>query len=152
MANELILKAVKINGRTFLEASDMVGEEYLSSLPFGAIVKCSCTRPRNVRFHRLAFGLLSFVFKYQSTWTTFDHFLTVMKDATGYYDLVSDAYGDDIKVYRSLSFTKLDETGFREWWGAAFKVVLERILPGIDREEIEQQVYNMTGERGPNDY
>jgi len=151
MATDLIFMVSNIGGVKCLIPSDMLGEEYLAQLSEGTFIKAKCTKPRNPKFHRLAFGLLSYVFKHQKLWPTFDHFLDVMKDATGHFDIIHDGKGGTIKSYRSLSFSKMDDKAFSEWWESAFEVILERIIPNVNKRDFEQEVYNFLGERGPND-
>lgn len=152
MSTNLILQVVRLFGEKVFRPSDIMGEEYLALLSEGTLIKAVCTKPRNPKFHRLAFGLLSYVFKHQKLWPTFDHFLDVMKDATGYFDIIHDGKGGTIKSYRSLSFSKMDDKAFGEWWGSAVEVILERIIPNVNKRDFEQEVYNFLGERGPHDY
>lgn len=134
-----------------LAASDAVGSEDISKIPLGEEVFVKITRPRNPRHHRLAFALLNVVFDAQDRYATLDGMLDAIKVAVGHCDERTTLDGKLFIVPRSISFSAMDQTAFKQFYDKMLKVVLENILPHTHKEDLEQQIYNILGERGPND-
>ena len=108
------------------------------------VVKCKLTKPRNVGFHRRFFALMNVAFENQDKYLDLDTFLTVIKYMTGHCDWLDETnpHGKAIKIPipKSISFAKMDETEFREFYGKAFNVIVTRILGGVDEKELERAV------------
>ncbi len=83
-------------------------------LPFAKPLKCEVKQPRNPQFHRLFFALCSRIAS--GVGRDAEEIATVFKFATGHVDQIhSKTYGY-IKIPKSISFAKLDDTGFRKFF------------------------------------
>lgn len=101
------------------------GDESVSemlSLPFGKLFKAEIRQSRNIAFHRLYFALCKRIA--DGVGRDAEEISTVFKFATGHTDQIhSKTYGY-IKIPKSISFAKLDETGFREFFNQCIRVAL----------------------------
>lgn len=141
MATELFMQCVG-NRLAPYSAIDL---EALDGIASDEVVKVTITRPRNVKFHRLFFALLKLVYDAQSRYPTMDHLLDAIKIGIGHYDTLELPDGHVVVKPRSISFAKMDERGFRQFYDAVVKFVVTVIIPGADSAELEQQVLEIIG-------
>ena len=125
---------------TGLRAVDALGEEAIESIPLGEVVKAEITRPRNVRHHRKFFALLNVIYPHQQLYATRNSFRAAMTCALGFGETVKLPDGRTIIVPGSISFAKMDQTAFEQFYDRALTLITERILPGIDRADVTEQV------------
>lgn len=86
----------------------------MAKLPFGKTLRAEVKQPRNPRFHRLYWALCARIAN--GVGRDAEEISTVFKFATGHVGQIhSKTYGY-IKVPRSISFAKLDNAGFREFF------------------------------------
>lgn len=118
-------------GNTLAPDGDESVSELLS-LPFGKSFKAEVKLPRNPRFHRLYFALCKRIA--DGIGRDAEEISTVFKFATGHIEQIhSKTYGY-IKVPKSISFAKLDETAFRKFFDACVAVALTEW--GIEAEAL----------------
>jgi hypothetical protein len=129
------------NGR--LAPADVQNAELLSEIGNG-LVTAEIRKPRNPKFHRLFFGLLNLVFKHQNIYPTLEHFLVAMKMATGHVDAYK-IKEKTVYVPRSISFSKMDEAAFRQFWDKCLEIITTRIIPNTTKADLEREVYTMLG-------
>lgn len=122
---------------------DDEGLERVRAVPEGEVVAVEFTRPRNSKFHRLFFGLLNKVA--QNSGYSTEELLGIVKLATGHCYPVKLPNGMIVKVPKSISFAKMDETAFRQFWDRAIDYLLAEVIPGTGRAELEQEVFLMLG-------
>jgi Protein of unknown function (DUF1367) len=151
MATEIILKKCSTNmdGSLYyaLLPCDNLSAQALHEMTDGEQVKAVLTRPRNLKFHRLFFGLLQVVFESQNVFPTLEGMLDSIKVALGHFDEIK---GFDGTVYikpRSVSFASMDAKSFREFYDRALDLILTRILPLTEKKDLERRVYEILGER-----
>lgn len=132
-----------------LRANDQPAAEALASIADGEIVRVEITRSsqRSLAHHRKFFALLSIVADQQG-WTT-DQCLEWTKLAAGHADAIHDRNGDVTFIPRSISFAKMDQKAFEEFFDRALNAIVERLLPeGTPRhsvvEEIEERAAMMS--------
>ncbi len=86
----------------------------LAKLPMNKTLRAEVKQPRNPAFHRLFFALCNRIAN--GVGRDAEEIATVFKFATNHIDQIhSKTYGY-IKVPKSISFAKLDEAGFREFF------------------------------------
>lgn len=127
-------------GKT-LVASDPWSLDAIESMAEGEVVTASITRTRNVKFHRKFFAFLNVIFENQSKYLTLDEMLEAMKEAVGhgsYIDRV-DGRGNFFRS-KSISFAKMGESEFRQFYDAFVAVVVKYIIPGIDKESLLAEI------------
>lgn len=123
---------------------DAYGLDALQKLPSGdkdrSLLKAVITVPRNAKHSRKFHALLGVVFPHQDTYPTRDSFLAAVKMALGYADSVKLDKGRTIIVPNSISFGKMDQAEFDEFYEKALDLIQTRILPNINREDVEREV------------
>jgi len=91
-------------------------------LPFGKSFKAEIVQPRNPGFHRLYFALCKRIG--DGVGRKAEEISTVFKFATGHVEQINSKTYGYIKVPKSISFAKLDETGFRKFFNECVEVAL----------------------------
>ncbi len=123
-----------------LVAADPVGFEQLEAMRDGEYVTAKLTRTRNPGHHRKFFALLKIVFDAQERFATMEQLLNFVKIATGHCDIMEIIKGKPIYVPRSISFAKMDQTAFSQFWDKVVHLIVTKILPGVDSKDLEAQV------------
>ncbi len=120
----------RVGNALFADGDESISE--LLSLPFGKTLKAEIKQSRNVQFHRLYFALCKRIA--DGVGRDAEEISTVFKFATGHVDQIhSKTYGY-IKIPKSISFAKLDETAFREFFNHCVQVALTEW--GIEPESL----------------
>lgn len=114
--------------------------EALSVIGSGEVVKAKITRPRNLQFHRHFFVLMRIVFENQDMYPNEEHMLTAIKIGIGHCDIIVTAEGRVGYIPKSISFAQMDDTAFRAFRNKVIDHVLARIIPGLDRDELNREV------------
>lgn len=125
---------------TALRPTDQQSAEALASLNPGEVVKVEITRPsqRSVAMHRKFFALLAIIADQQG-WTT-DQCLEWCKLAVGHVDTIYDRDGV-VYIPKSISFARMPQAEFNEFFDRALTAILERLLPeGTPRHSLVEEV------------
>lgn len=96
----------------------------------GEIVSTDIKKARNLRFHRLFFALLQAVVANQERHSNVEDLLVELKLKVGHYQEHVTAKGEMVYVPKSISFDRMDELEFREFFRKAV-VALAEMFPGI---------------------
>lgn len=129
-----------------LSPIDPTSFELIESMKGGEIVAAEITRPRNLGHHRKFFALVNVVFEAQERYPTRDHLLDAIKIGIGHYDLVPINKKQTVIKTRSISFARMDQENFEKFYNKAVDHILKAILPGVGRQDLEQQVIEFMGE------
>lgn len=122
--------------------------DLLADIPVGAIVSTRPKRPRRVRRHRWWWALLQRVADSHPFYSRAEQVLTHLKLRTGWVDTQTIVKGDEVTVVytpKSISFDAMDETEFRQFVDRALDVVVQELLPGIDRDDLRAEIEAMLG-------
>lgn len=131
---------------------DADGMKALKDVPEKTIVTISFSVTRNIRHHRMFFALLQVVYDAQpdpKQFPTVEKLLDAIKMATGYVREVRDIHGKTHIVPDSISFGRMDQTAFRQFFDSALDVINRYILPGISSRDVEQRIADILREPGP---
>lgn len=128
-----------------LKAVDPEGDAVLAGIAMGDVVRCKITKPRNIQQHRLFFALMHLVFENQDRYDQFPHFMVAVKVALGHCDTVILKTGETAFIPRSISFAKMDQTEFNDFFDRTLDLVVKHWLPTVTSEQLRQEVYEMTG-------
>jgi hypothetical protein len=112
----------------------------LRKLKPGQWYRADIKMPRNVKFHRKYFALLGAVFPHQTMWPTFRKFRAKFEEALGHGEYHVNARGERYFENESISFASMEEDEFEQLYERAVELILTRILPGVGRAELDQQV------------
>ncbi len=125
---------------------DDIDWEQKRQLRLGSDVRVHVTMPRNIKFHRKFFALLNITFdnlpekiQKERHIDNIEELLSLIKIHMGYYDIVQ-VDGRNVINLHSISFAKMDETAFRQFYDLAVTDILHCFLQGTDREELLQEV------------
>lgn len=129
-----------------LEAAEPSTADIISAMRQGEILTGTIRRARNPRHHAKMFALLNAIFESQSRYPSLYALLVAIKVWTGHYDC-SMIDGREIIVPKSISFANMDQTEFESFYNHVVNVVLERILPGINKSDLERRVNEILGEK-----
>lgn len=146
-----MIELLMLKKSNHLAPVDTIGMEALQQLANGTTVTVRMTQTRNLQHHRLWYALLQTVFEAQTTFATLDEMHDAIKIAIGYFEAQHTLSGEVYYHPKSISFAKMDQPSFRQFFDRAVDVVISRILPAANRIELEQQVYSILGEPGPCD-
>lgn len=78
--------------------------------------KITISKPRNIKHHKLVFGMLNYVLKHMKPREFVNspkRLLMLFKDQYGYYVPFTKTNGEVIKEYESFSFASMSEVEFR---------------------------------------
>lgn len=138
-----ILMRKTLNGG--LLPTDDAGKEALAKVGKKGDVLVSIKQPRNVAHHRKLFALLSLVHQNQSRYPTVEHLLTAIKIYLGYYKPVRLADGREGCMPDSIAFHSMNQAEFAEFYDRVIGLVVEKILPGVKRDDLERELRDLTG-------
>ena len=130
---------------TRLAAADQLSFDAISKAELNRVFSITLHRPRNGAHHRKTFALLNLVFQNQSTFATLEALLDAMKMATGLFDVRQTVDGMAFNVPRSISFSSMKQAEFEIWYDKVLNVIITKILPAVNRQELEAQVMEMIG-------
>jgi len=112
--------------------------ESFKKMPLNEPIKISYTKQRNAKFHRKFFALVNLVYQNQEVYNNIDHLRKHLTIAAGFYDVVYDLTGCETKEAKSISFNKMDDAEFSEFYSRFIDVIHEYF--GFDKEELIEQV------------
>lgn len=126
--------------------------EKLASLPKGETFRADIIRPRNLKFHRKAFALFKLAFDLWSETLPalefhgrevrpeFERFRKDLVIMAGFFRPVFNAKQEMRLEAESLSFAGMTEERFEAVYSEVLDVVLQKILPHMEKSEIEAAV------------
>lgn len=124
--------------------STQEGRDVLAGIASGKEVMIEIKTARNVRFHRLFFGMLNLLVENSDSFDTVDQALTAVKIATGEVDPVIDAKtGKTFWVTRSIAFESCSQERFSRIFERALFVICDRWLIGTDTETLRAEIFDL---------
>ena len=111
-----------------------VAKKLKAGEPFFFEVKKS----RNIGFHRKFFSLLNLIYNNQTIYTNMEDLRHDLTIAAGYYTLVVNIQGEEIKRAKSISFTSMDELAFNAYYDAVVIQVMHYL--NVTKEQIKENV------------
>jgi len=122
--------------------ADDAGAEILQGLKVGAFVAVEVTRPRNIQHHRLYWALCSHIA--QAIGADRENVSDVIKLRTGHCTIVQ-TKTERVRLPRSISFAKMDQAEFRQFFERCVRVVCEEFLPHQRPSELIREIEQMIG-------
>jgi len=123
-------------------ATDDASEAALKSVKMGECVEIKLKKSRSLPMHRLFWKLMQTVYENQDHYRSPDDVCTAFKFAVGHVDSLKTARGV-IQVPRSISFAKMDQVAFREFFDKALHFCVTEVIPGLDSAELEREVQEL---------
>ncbi len=122
---------------------DLMSRNYIEKLDAQTVIRAVVTKPRNYDHHKKYFALLHAVYEHQDTYPSFNSFRSAVAVALGHSESVKLPDGRTILVPGSIAFGKMDQSEFEEFYEKAVDLVLTRIVPGVNREDLERRVLDI---------
>ena len=126
-----------------LAAADPISLEALESIREKETVTAAIRRSRNPAHHRKLFALLQVIFPHQKQYATVADLLNALKVATGYFETGMTLEGIPYMTPKSISFASMAQTPFEQWYDRAVEIIIARILPGVNADELNDQVQDI---------
>ncbi|MEL7452435.1 MAG: DUF1367 family protein [Pseudomonadota bacterium] len=136
MATELWIK----RRLDHLVPANTQAHEAMEGLPQDEWYLATIRRPRNLGHHKKYMALLQVVYPHQDTWPTFTSFRKALACALGHGLVVKSKDGREIMDADSISFAKMDQDEFQQFYDRAIRLICERILPNVNSEDLEREV------------
>lgn len=115
---------VKRLDNTFIGAFDTDNAK-IKKLKVGDLLVCDIKKPRNYEFHKKFFALINMIFDNQEIYKDLDDLRRDLTIEAGYYDTYINIHGEEVKKAKSISFYKMEEHNFQEFYTAVVdKIVL----------------------------
>lgn len=125
-----------------LSATDDASEAALKAVKLGECVEVRIKSPRNLQQHRLFWKLMETVCGNQEHYKTPEEVCTAFKFAVGHYDTLRTKRGD-VLVPKSISFAKMTQPAFAEFFDRAVKFCVEEVIPGMDSEALQREIMEL---------
>mgnify|MGYP001576487379 CR=1 FL=1 len=134
MATFLLVKKLSA-----LHPFDEFGEAAMRNIGQGEIVSVEVKRPRNLRFHRKFFAMLSIILSNQDYYKSTDDLLDVCKLRVGHCRTLQTKLGQ-VQIPKSISFAAMDDVAFADFYDRACDWVCSEVIPGLKRKDLDQEV------------
>ena len=125
-----------------LQPTDDLSRAALASIQLGECVALQFRRPRNLEQHRLFWALIQKVWENQEHYATPEHVCTAFKFACGLTDKIRTKRGE-IEIPRSISFAKMDQVAFGEFFKRAVDFLCAEVVPGMNNADLEREILEM---------
>jgi hypothetical protein len=135
------LYAKRVGNALYPDGDESIVE--FGRLPFGKPLRVEVRQPRNVQFHRLYFALCKRIA--DGIGSTAENVSDVLKVATGHVTIIRTKSYGDVKIPKSISFAKMDQTAFSGFfercvqviyaeWGIEPNAVADLLTPTLSAE------------------
>lgn len=133
-----------------LRPVDDAGLELLHGLATDEMVRVKVTRPRNVRFHRLFWALMTMVHENlpdqkRERYPTTEILVSWFKIATGHCDTFEIEGRGTVYIPKSISFAKMDNSEFSAFFDRCCDLIAKHFIPTTSTEQWRKEVSTMIG-------
>lgn len=129
----------------FLTPASPVDAEALESYPQGKRLKVRITQPRNLQQHKLYWAALQLVRDNLDDAPPLDTLHDAIKVKLGYVRTMTFKDGTEAVVPLSIAFDKMDQAEFRGFFEAFVDLVHKSIIPGVGKDDFENEARLMLG-------
>lgn len=139
-----------------LVPNDELAKDAFAKIKLGEVVRCDIKKPRDSRSSqqlRLYWKLCQVVLENtDGQFASREQVSDYLKIQAGHCDQahikIPDGDGFQTVLWlqpRSIAFDKMDQAQFQDYWGKALDVVVGRIIPGMGREQLENEIMELVG-------
>lgn len=134
-----------------LRPVDDAGEEALSKIAQGDLVMVEVKRPRNIKFHRMYWALVTIVWQQldEYRYPTADDLHAAIKIAAGLRTRIVLPDGTIGFIPGSIAFHKMDATEFAAFFDRVCNLIAKHFLPGVTDAELRAEVETLIGATTP---
>jgi len=126
-----------------LKPAEPMAEEMLGKIKHDDLVRVEIKRPRNARHHRKFWALIGLVAENQEHYRNAEEVCTAFKFAIGHYDEQRFVVAGETYLHRqpkSISFAKMDQAQFEDFYNRAVEFLIKEVIPGLDRADLEREL------------
>lgn len=128
----------RVNGT--LAPMDDMARETVRRLKIGAPILCDVRQPRNGAMHRKFWALITTVWQAAGNWDSPEDLLIELKVRLGIVrDVVIRSTGEIVKIPGSISYAKMDQQQFGQFYERAL-IELCEMAGGIESDALRQAV------------
>lgn len=127
----------QLDGR-FIPAYDSDWEK-AQKIKIGEIHKCSITKPRNLKHHKMFFGLINMVYDNQERFQHIEDLREQLIIEAGYFETYISLQGEVVRKAKSMSFASMDQWEFQELYERIKDVICIHFR--ITSEQIEEEIH-----------
>lgn len=109
----------------------------------GKTVLVEIRQARNPRQHRLYWALMSLIHEHQERYATVEQLSNMVKCAVGWCDEIELKDGRVMATPKSISFANMKQADFDPFLNKVITLVCERILPGVQEEDLRRRIEEM---------
>lgn len=106
----------------------------------GDTIAINAKRPRNARHHAKFQKLVDLVYENQDHYEQREHFVAALKTALGHCDLIEGKGGKMIAIPKSISFAKMGQDEFDDFYSRALDLIAKHFLPGVETDALRAEV------------
>ena len=149
MTSVFMVRGANGNGVDSLLPVDEKGQQILSRLKPGQLVRVDVRRQRSIKHHRLFFLLMNTVHKnlperYDNIYPTVDSLVDAIKMEVGCFETFVTLDGEVVRRPGSIAFHKMGQDGFNEFYNRVCDIVIEHFYPGMESDDLKREVESMT--------
>ena len=122
---------------------DPKGEEIMAGLRQKEVVKVVIKKPRSIHQHRLYWALMTKLWENQERYGSPEELSDVIKVYLGHCTVLVTSDGREIRIPKSISFAKMDQTEFNRFFDQVCEIVVTRIMPGLDEDALRREIAEM---------
>lgn len=130
-----------------LRPVDQAGEDALRKIGVGQLVTVEVKRPRNIKFHRLYWALVTIVWEQldERRYPTVEDLHAAIKIAAGLRTRIVLPDGTVGFIPGSIAFHKMSQSDFDSFYDRVCNLVAKHFLPGVTDAELRNEVAVMIG-------
>lgn len=138
MAREILVTRTW-NGR--LAPVDPMSAQAINDLPVNKTLGATIRQKRNLGHHRKFYALIRAVFPHQVVYATEKGLVDGIKMAVGHTrEVIDPRTMETTHAPDSISFEKMDQEAFEQFYDRAVSLIRERIIPQVDSRDLEREV------------
>lgn len=123
--------------------------EWLSTVKSGEVLRIKAARPRNIKHHQKFFALLQTIYQNQEHYKSVDEILLAFKYHIGHGTWVITRPTDPAKHNQtvelfqpaSISFAKMDQSEFEDFYNKALDFVTTVVIPGLSKDDLVKELW-----------
>jgi hypothetical protein len=115
-------------------------KEKINKIPLDTSFEFEVRVPRNLKFHRKLFKMLTLVFENQDEFKNFNIFREAIIIGAGYFDRVQRLHGEEVILAKSISFANMDEEAFQHLYNDCIDTAMNYF--NFSKKSFEQELAN----------
>jgi hypothetical protein len=121
---------------------DEADREIIYRLREGEPVRVEIKARRNVRRHRLYWGLMRILVQNTEIWPSEEAASDSIKIAVGHVEQIVNPLTGEIHLRpKSIAFERMEEAEFCRFLDRVIYVITERLIPGLDASDLRREVF-----------